>query len=215
MLEDISGEQIKEQFKSNKKLRLTSMIIGGLVIIVLGIFVYRQFFWMPANEKSKDSYWEGLNYAVAPDSTEAAIDALSVTVKKYDGKIGGEIAQFVYARQLMEQGEFKKAITELEGVDVSDTYVHVMCVGLQADCHSEMEDYEKAANMYVEAAEMSDNEFTAPLYLMKAGFCAEEIKNFDKAVECYKKIKDNYTTFATQKQIDKYIAKAESITTEK
>lgn len=213
MLEDITGEQIKQQFKSNKKLRMTTMIIGGLAVLVLGFFIYRQFIWNPANEKSKDSYWEGLNLAVAPDSTDAAIDELSAAVKKYDGKIGGEVAQFVYARQLMEKGEFKKAITELEGVDVSDTYVHVMAIGLQADCHSELKEYEKAANMYVEAAEMNDNEFTSPIYLLKAGLCAEEIKNFEKAVECYEKIKDNYTGFSSQKQIDKYLARAKAKTT--
>lgn len=212
MLEDISGDQIKEQFKSNKKLRLTTMIIGGLAVIVLGIFVYRQFVWSPANEKSKDSYWEGLNLAVAPDSTDAAIDELSASVKKYDGKIGGEVAQFTYARQLMEKGEFQNALKELQGVDLNDTYVRIMAIGLQADCHSELEDYEKAANMYVEAAEMSDNEFTAPLYLMKAGLCAEEIKNFDKASECYETIKDKYTAFASQKQIDKYIARVKKET---
>ena len=60
---------------------------------------------------------------------------------------------------------------------------------------------------------MSDNEFTTPMYLLKAGMCAEEIKNFEKATECYKRIKDNYSAFASQKAIDKYIARAENTTT--
>ncbi len=214
MLEDISGEQIKEQFKTNKKLRTTTMVVGGIAVLILGFFAYRQFIYGPANEESKDAYWEGLNLAVA-DSTDAAIDELNAAVKKFDGKVGGEIAQFVYARQLMEKGEYKKALTELEGVDVSDTYVHIMTIGLKGDCHSELKEYEQAANLYIEAAEMSDNEFTSPIYLMKAGLCAEEIKNFDKAVEAYKKIKDEYTAFAAQKQIDKYLARARNKTTSK
>ena len=45
--------------------------------------------WKPDNEKSKDAYWIGLNYA-SQDSTDLAIDALKPVVKKYDGKIGGE-----------------------------------------------------------------------------------------------------------------------------
>lgn len=212
MLEDISGQQIKDQFKNNKKLRMTTMIVGGILVVLLGFFVYRQFIWKPANEDSKNAYWESLNYAVA-DSTDVALDGMQAVVKKYDGKIGGEIAQFSLARQLMEKGEYKKAITELENVEVNDTYIKIMAIGLQADCHSEMEDYEKAANMYLEAADMSDNEFTTPIYLLKAGLCAEEIKNFDKAVECYERIKDNYTAFHAQKQIDKYLARARSKTT--
>ena len=68
MLEDISGQQIKDQFKSNKKLRLTSMIIGGSrCYSYLGYFMCIDMFFLDASErKSKDSYWEGLNYAVAP-----------------------------------------------------------------------------------------------------------------------------------------------------
>jgi tetratricopeptide (TPR) repeat protein len=209
MLEDISGEQIKEQFKSNKKLRLITMVVGGLVVIVLGFFAYRQFMWKPENEKSKDSYWRGMNHAKV-DSTDLAINELSAATKKYDGKIGGENAQFAYARQLMVKGNFKKALTELEGVEVTDTYISILCIGLQADCHSELGDYEKAANMYLSAADVSSNDWTTPMYLMKAGLCAEEIKNFEKATECYQRIKDDYTSYAQQRKIDKYIARAES-----
>lgn len=212
MLEDISGEQIKEQFKSNKKLRLTTIIVGVVGVLILGFFAYRQFIWNPANEKSKDSYWEGLNLAIA-DSTDLSIDELNSVVNKFDGKVGGEVAQFVYARQLMEKGEYQNALNELEGISVNDTYVQVMAVGLQGDCYSELKNYEKAANLYLEAAGMSDNELTTPLYLMKAGLCAEEINNFDKAVECYQKIQDNYASYASQHQIEKYIARAGSKTT--
>lgn len=215
MLEDLTREQLKNQFKTNKTLRFVTIGVGALVIVILGYFAYRQFIWKPANEKSMDSYWIGLNYA-AKDSTDVAIDELNSAVKKYDGKIGGEVAQFVYARQLMNKGEFKKALDELEGVKLNDTYTKVMCVGLQADCLSEMEKYEDAASRYFEAAEMDDNDLTTPLYLWKAGLCAEEINNFDKATEFYQRIKDNYAGFASKKQIDKYLARASSkITTKK
>ena len=209
MLEDISGDQIKEQFKSNKTFRMVTIIVGGLIILILGYFAYRQFMWKPANEKSKNSTWIGLNYA-AKDSTELAIDELKVQVKKYDGKIGGETAQFVLARQYMNTGEYKKAIEELEGVDVSDTYVQVMAIGLRADAYSELENYPEAAKLYKEAAALNPNDFTSPIYLMKAGLCLEEINNFENATKCYKQIKEEYPTFASQKAIDKYIARSEN-----
>jgi len=212
MLEDISGEKIKEQFKSNNKLRLITIVVGGVIVIVLGYFAYLQFMWKPDNDKSKDSYWAGLNYATA-DSTDLAIDELEAQVKKFDGKVGGEVAQFVLARQYMAKGKFKDALKELENVDLSDAYVSVMAKGLRADCHSEMKAYEKAANLYLEAADDSDNEFTTPMYLMKAGLCAEEIKDFTMATECYERIRDNYSSFASQKAIDKYVARAKNKTT--
>lgn len=209
MLENLSGQEIKNQFKTNKTLRLTTFIVGGIAVVALGYFVYLQFVWNPGNEESKDKYWPGLNLAVA-DSTDAALAELKPIKERYDGKIGGEIAQFVYARQLMNKGEWQKAIEDLEGVDVEDTYVSIMAIGLKADCLSELEKYEEAANLYLEAADMADNDLTTPTYLKKAGLCAEQLKDFTMAAECYKRIKDEYLDFARTNSIDKYYARANS-----
>ena len=211
MLENFSFQELKRRFDSNKNFRLGTYIAGGVIVFVLGILVYRQFMWKPANEKSKDAWWIGLNYA-QKDSTDQAIEALRGQVKKFDGKVGGEDAQFILARQYMAKGEFKKALTELEGVDLNDTYVSVMTVGLQADCHSELKQYEEAAELYTEAAEMEENDLTTPMYLFKAGLCFEKLKNFEKATECYQKIKDDYSAFAGQKSIEKYIARSSNKT---
>ena len=207
MLENFSFQHLKKQFESNKNTRLITYIIGGLLLLVVGYFLYLQFIFKPAEEKSKDAYWVGLNYAVK-DSTDQAIDELKPVVKKYDGKIGGENAQFVLARQYMVKGEFKKALEELQGVDVEDTYVAAMSIGLQGDCHSEMKDFKKAMELYLDAAAASENEMTTPMYLFKAGLCAEKEKDFEKAIECYQKIKDDYSTYASQKVIEKYLARA-------
>ena len=212
MSENSPFENLKQQFNSDKRTKLFVYIFGGLFGTILLFFLYRQFIWNPSNEKSKDSFWVGLNYA-AKDSTDLAIDELEPVVKKYDGKIGGENAQFILARQYMAKGEFKKALEELEGVDVSDTYVSAMAIGLQGDCHSEMKDYEKAFDLYLEAAGTNENEMTTPMYLFKAGLCAEKNKNFEKAAECYTKIRDDYSGYGNQKAIDKYIARASNKTT--
>ena len=210
MLEDISGQQIKDQFKKNKRLRIIAFSVGGVLLLVLGYFIWYQMFFLPANEKSKDSYWEGLNYA-KKDSTEVAVEEFKAAVRKYDGKVGGEVAQFLYARQLMSQGEFKKAFNELEEVDLEDSYVSVLCVGLKADCQSEMEKYSEASKMYLEAANMIDNDFTTPMYLDKAAGCAVELKDFKKAKKYYKRIIADYPQYATQKDIERYYASVKYI----
>ncbi|GAB5417934.1 MAG: hypothetical protein Crog4KO_23180 [Crocinitomicaceae bacterium] len=210
MLEDISGQEIKDQFKSNKRLRLISFSIGGVLLIVIGIFVYYQMFWVPANEKSKDAYWEGLNYAKS-DSTDVALDEFRAAVKKYDGKIGGEVSQFLYARQLMNKGEFKKAKGELEEVDIEDSYVRVLRIGLIGDCESEMKKYAAASAKYEEAANMIDNDFTTPMFLRKAAGCAEQLKDFKKATEYYQRILDDYPQYAVQFEIERYHARASNV----
>ena len=178
-------------------------------LAVLLFFTYRQFIWEPSNEKSKDGYWVAQNY-IAKDSTDKAIDVLIPFVKKNDGKIGGEMGQYLLATQYMKKGEFKKALTNLEGVSINDTYISVLSIGLQGDCYSELKKYEEALALYMEAANADDNEFTSPMYLFKAGGCADQLDKFDKALEIYTRIKDDYPTFANSKTIDKYIARASS-----
>ncbi len=207
MLENLSFQELKGKFESSRNLRIATYAVSGVLVLVIGYFAYLQFIWKPSNEKSKDAYWVGLNYAVK-DSTDMAIEELEPAVKKFDGKIGGEIAQFVLARQYMAKGEFKKALSELEGVDVDDTYISAFSVGLQGDCYSEMKDFAKAGTLYLEAAAVNENEMTTPMYLFKAGLCAEKAKDFEKAVECYTKIKDDYPSYASQKTIEKYLARA-------
>ena len=187
---------------------MTTYIVGGILLLAIVFFAYRQFMWKPANEDSKNSYWVGLNYA-AKDSTNLAIEEFETAVNQYDGKIGGEVAQFLLGRQYMEQGDFEAALEELGSVKVKDTYLSAMVVKLQADCYSELKDYEKAANLYLEAAEINPNENTTPEVLFAAGQCAEAINNFEKALECYQKIKDEYPSTSKGMSIEKYIARVE------
>lgn len=206
MIDNLSVQGIKEKMNNNKQFKMMIYAIVGLLVLIIGFLLYNQFISKPANEKSKDAYWIGLNLA-SKDSTDAAIDELSGVVKKYDGKIGGENAQFVLARQYMAKGQFQKALDELEGVNLNDTYLSAMSIGLQGDCRSEMKQYDKALDLYVEASEKSENEFTTPMYLFKAGLCAEQLKDYEKATEYYTTIKDNYPQYANQKAIEKYIAR--------
>jgi tetratricopeptide (TPR) repeat protein len=209
-MDNLSFEEIKSKFNSNKKFKITSYALGGIILLGLLYFLYRQFIWMPSNEKSNDSWWSGMNFIVK-DSTNQAIKALEPVVKKYDGKSGGEISQFLLARQYMEKGQFQKAINNLEGVDVNDTYIRIYSIGLQGDCYSELKKYDTAVEKYLEAADEEDNEFTTPMYLLKAGLCAEKTKDYEVATTYYTRILDDYPSYGSQKTIEKYIARTSTI----
>ncbi|WP_343632251.1 tetratricopeptide repeat protein [Fluviicola sp.] len=201
-----SFNDIKRQFKDNKRLRLITYAVVGLIVVILGYILYRQFVYAPNNLKANEGYYRGLNLA-AKDSVDAAIAELEPFVKKNDGYQGGEVAEFTLARQYMAKGDFQKALKLLEGVKLKDTYGPAMALGLQGDCYSELGKYKDAMDMYIDAAEANENEWTTPTYLFKAGQVAEEIKDFEKAKELYERINKDYYMFGQQKSIDKYIAR--------
>lgn len=209
MSEDLIEDNINKEVEENNKIKLAAKVISGVIVLVIAFFAYKQFVSNPKNEESKENYYPGINYA-AKDSTDMAIEELTAHKDNFDGKIGGEVSQFVLARQLMKNGEFDQAITELEGVNVNDTYVQAMAIGLLGDCYSEKKDYKKAAEYYLKASKINPNDFTSPTYLFKAALCAEETNDFGKATELYQEIQNEYDQFAAQKSIDKYIERAKN-----
>jgi tetratricopeptide (TPR) repeat protein len=210
MTENLSFDDIKQRFNNDKNFKLGTYIVGGILGLVLVFFLYRQFIWTPANEKSNDGWWSSMNL-IEKDSTDQAIKTLEPFVKSYDGKTGGEIGQYLLGTQYMKKGEFKKALDVLADVKLSDTYISTMSIGLQGDCHSEMKNYDDALKMYVKAANNIENEMTTPMYLFKAGLCAEKLKKFEDATTYYTRIQDDFPGYAGQKTIEKYIARVSSI----
>ena len=168
MIENLSLDELKANFNNNKKFKFGTYIVGGLLAALLLFFVYRQLIWVPANEKSNDGWWVAMNY-ISKDSTDQAIKVLVPFVKNNDGKTGGEIGQYLLATQYMKKGEFRKALKNLEGVSIDDSYIRVFSIGLQGDCYSDMKKYDKALEICAAVNEdgvffrhMDDNEEMTP-----------------------------------------------------
>ena len=220
MTENFSLEDLKQKYKNSKSFRLSSIAIGTLALIAIGYLGYRQFIWKPANEKSKESYFIALNAItnedpnIAMDTSKAGaktdpIKKLQKSVKKYDGKIGGEVSKYLLASQYMRKGKYKEALTLLENVSVEDTYVSVEVIGLQGDCQSELNKFEEAYELYKTAANMNANNFTSPMYLFKAGLVAEQLKKYDLAKAHFETIAVQYpkSFYAKEKNLEACIAR--------
>lgn len=220
MTENFSLEDFKQKFNENKSFRISTIAIGATAILVIGFLSYRQWMWKPDNEKSKETYFVALN-AIANKGKNAVVDTskagsktdpikkLQKSVKKYDGKIGGEVSKYLLASQYMRKGKYKEALVLLQNVSVEDTYVSIEVIGLQGDCQSELKNYEKAYALYQEAAGKNENDFTSPMYLFKAGLVAEKLKKYDEAVTHYEKIATIYpkSFYAKEKNLKAYIAR--------
>ena len=221
MTENFSFDDIKEKFKNNKLFRIGSISVSIILLAVIVFLGYRQFMWKPDNEKSKDSYHVALNYILKEqnnrnpnDTTVSPIDPikkLQGAVKKYDGKIGGEISKYLLSTQYMRNGKYKEALVLLEDIDLEDTYMSAMIVGLQADCESELKNYAKAVELYVEASNINDNNFTSPMYLFKAGLNSEKLKKNTEATAYYEEIAFHYpNSFEAKKNMKKFKARSEN-----
>lgn len=206
---ELTKEELIEQFKGNKILKYSTYGVGVITAIVLVFLAYKNFISNPKNEASKAEIANGIMY-LEQDSTKLAIEEFEYLASEYKGYQGAEIASYALGNLYFEQGDYEAALNQLKKVKIKDTYLMTLAIGTQGDCYSELGDYKNAVKKYIEAADRQDNEATTPLFYFKAGLNAEEAGDFAKAAEFYQKIKDNYTSFANQKGIDKYISRAEN-----
>lgn len=209
MSDNITKEELIEQFKGNKILKYSTYVVGGIAVIVLAVLAYKNFVAEPKEKASEAEIANGIMY-LENDSTRLATEEFEYLVSEYDGYKGGEVSQYALGNLYFEQGDYEAALNELKGVKLEDTYLMTLAIGTQGDCYSELGDYQKAVKMYVKAAERKENDVTTPMFYYKAGLNAEEAGDFSKAAEFYKIIKADYLSFSQQKGIDKYITRAEN-----
>lgn len=213
MSDNITKEEIIEQFKGNKILKYSTYVVGVIAVVVLAVLAYQSFIAQPNNEASKAEIAKGILH-LEKDSTSLAIDEFEFQADEYSGYKGGEVAEYSLGNLYFEQGEYELALEELDKVDIDDTYLMTLAIGTKGDCYSELGQYDKAVEMYVKAAKRRDNEVTTPMFYFKAGLNAEEAGDFESAAKFYKKIKENYLSFSSQKGIEKYLTRAENSTIE-
>ena len=83
-------------------------------------------------------------------------------------------------------------------------------MGVIGDAFSELGQDKEALEYYIKAAELRTNNFTTPVYLMKAANAAYSLGQKDKALSLYSRIENEFATSREGQNIGKYIARITS-----
>lgn len=203
-----------EQFIEQNQKVLT-ILVAAIVVIILGFFGYKRLYVQPKEAEAREQMFMAERY-FEMDSVNLALygdgnyPGFLDIIDDYGITKSADLANYYVGIIYLKKGEFEDAIDYLEDFDGGDQIVTPMAKGAIGDAYMELEQPEKAARYYVEAAEVSDNNFTAPAFYQKAGWTYEITGDFDKAVKVYEKIKYDYPTSNEAREIDKYIARAKT-----
>jgi len=191
--------------------RMISIAAGVVIIVVVGIWAYFKYYVPGQEEKANAELFMTERYFLQ-DSLDLALNGDGINASAIDlagsGTVASMKASYIAGRTLMEKGQYEEAVSYLEDVDFSDRIVGPLAKCLVGDCYSQMEQYEKAADAYMKASGMDDNNFTAPYALTKAARVYEHLGNWSEAADIYQTIKDDYSDTEYANQVDKYIARA-------
>lgn len=211
-VEEVYGKT--ESFIEDNKKAIIGVIVG-IVVIIAGYFAYENFVAKPNEQEAKEMMFMAEQY-FAQDSLNKAIygDGANYGFLEIQDKYGstkaGNLASYYLGIAYLRSGQYEPAIQALEDFSSDDQIISCIALGAQGDAYMELGDKEKAASFYTKAADRNENEFTAPIYLMKAGLAYEELGKFDKALNAYKRIKKDYKNTSEGTEIEKYIARAET-----
>jgi len=198
-------------FNENKKL------IYGIIIAVLvvgfGVLAYNQWVLKPKQAEAMEQMFPAES-AFAAGEYELALNGDGNVLGFKDildqyGTKGGKAVNFYAGICELQLGNFQEAINYLKKYKGKDHILSARALACLGDAYTGLEDYNTAVSYFEKAADLSDDMFSAA-YLLKAGVAYEELGNNDKALACYKRIKDNWPQSVEGYDIDKYISRIES-----
>lgn len=202
-----------EMFIEENSKKIVSGIIAVVVVVgaVLGI---EYGYLIPREHKAAAALFKGEQYfamdsfALALNGNGADYLGFEAIIDEYGSTDAGNLAKAYAGISYFRMGETEKAISYLKSFSGSDTMISPAIVGLIGDCYVNIGNVKEGVSYFEKAAKAADNEVVSPVYLKKAGLAYENLKEYDKAVQAYKSIKEKYYNSMEASDIDKYITRA-------
>ncbi len=194
---DVLAEQLTktEQFIEKHRGKVLG-VIGGVAVIIAGIFFFR-YNVSEKNIEAQKELFQAVFY-FEQDSLSKALNGdgnnygFLEIIEEFGGTDAANIASYYSGVCYLQMGDFESAIEYLGDYSSSDILIQARAYSLMGDAYAELSEYGEAATYYEKAADYKPNEFFTPTYLKKAAVAFEKSKNLEKAQKCYEIIVDDY-----------------------
>ncbi len=194
-------------------------VVAAITIIAVGYFAYNKFISEPKENDAIDQMFVAQqNFQKATDGDVKSDSLYKLSIDGSEGKYGfvkiadeysgtktGNIANYYAGIAYLNTGKFDKAIEYLEKFNADDKILKSLAIGAIGDAHSQKNQPKEALEFYVKASEANVNNFTTPLFLLKAGKTALILKNKEDALKYFTEIKEKYETAPEAQGIDALI----------
>lgn len=199
-------------------------MIAIVAVVILGYLGYDRFIAEPkAEEAMNEMYTAQKFFDEAVNATQNQDSLYTLAINGGEGKYGmvdivneygstpaGNLANYYAGMSYLNLKDYTNAVKYLSAFDTNDAVLGPIAKGGVGDAFVQLNQLEDALGYYEEAIQASTNEYTTPLYLMKAAGVAETLGNSTKALEYYKRVKAEFSESDQAKNIDAFIGRAEA-----
>ena len=188
-------------FEKNSKMVVVAIVV--IFALAAAIFGYKKVIVEPRMTKAQEMLFEAqyqfesqnADFALALNGNENT-PGFAQVVEQYGNTPAGNLARMYAAACSLRLGEFDQAqsyINSFKNVKgVPGEIINAMAAGIKGDIAVEKGDNAGAAKLFEQAAKVSENDFTTPMYLRKAALAYKAMGDEAKAEELMKVINEQY-----------------------
>ena len=219
---DSTASKTEEWVSKFQNLILTC--IGIIAISVLSYLGYQKYIFEPkkleaVSELSQAQYYFELAvngqssdslFRRALNGGEGKYGFLDI-IDNYGGTPAAKLATYSAGMAYLNLGDYINAIEYLDQFDTDDVMLKALAKGAIGDAFAQIGQPEDAYDYYVAAFESSDNSFSAPKYLFKAGLLGASLGKNNLALGYFKRIQSEYPDSAEAKSVEVQIGLLENL----
>lgn len=220
---DESANKAEEFVEKNQKnIFIVIGVVAGLALAYLG---YNQFIAKPKQGEAMNEMYQAQKFFNEAVTSTVGQDSLyNLAIKGGEGKLGmidiadqysgtqaGNLANYYAGMAYLNTKNYVQAITYLDNFKSDDEALAPMAKGAIGDAYMQINQPKDALGYYIDAANLRQNDFTAPTYLFKAGTTALDLGEASKALDLFNKIKDDYPKSPEATQVEVFIGKAQAM----
>lgn len=225
----------KEQAASNEALTISEafftkykkpviIAIVAILVVIVGIFCYKQFIGGPREDKASTALGKGQEYFnnemfdKALNGDGQGYVGFAAIASDYSGTDAANLANLYAGLCYANLGKWADAQKSLDAYSPSgDAMVSPAAEAALGNVYAHLNQLDKAVSTLKKAADMADSEAEdgtnnslSPTFLLQAGEILESQNNKDDALKIYQDIKKKYVNSALvqSQEIDKYIERA-------
>lgn len=216
---DESASKTEEWVVKNQK--YIFVIVGVVALAILAKIGYDNFIAEPnakeaMNEMAKaQSYFdEAVNgndkdslFTLALNGGEGKFGMLDIA-DQYSGTPAGNLANYYAGMAYLNMNKYDDAITYLSKFSSDDLMLSAIAKGGIGDAFVQLNQLEDGLEYYEKAVKANANDFTTPLYLVKAARVAMDLGENKKALDYLTRVKSEFSKSNEAKDIDVLIGKA-------
>jgi len=199
-------------------------IIGVVAVGVLGYLAYMQFVQKPKEASAANELYypqqyfdQALNSETAKDSlfnlalngAEGKYGFLDI-VDEYPGTKAANLANYSAGMAYLNTQKYQEAIDYLEEFKSDDDILGALAKGGLGDAFVQLGQPEEALGYYESALAHSNNGYTTPKFLYKAGVTALDLGQNEKALGYFERIKSEFSSSEEARSIAAFVGMAKS-----